>query len=107
MGGAFTIAPVPVVKPPTKPKRPRKPEDYTRLITPRTGRFTPSFWILKEGTMQDVRHERASGSKATGVHYEWERERRLYWLCKKGWLEERTGPRGGEVFRTTGDGAFM
>jgi hypothetical protein len=96
---------MPVLEPP-KPKRRRKRPDYAQLITPRTGRLTPSYWLLKEGFVQDVQRERYGGTKKTGVHYNFWQGVRIGALVKKGFLEQRQGPRKGVVYRTTGEGAF-
>lgn len=92
---------------PKKPKRKRKPVDYALLVHPRTGRLTPACWILKEGFSQDVRIPHRRDRDGSAAVSDWYFARRVSALFGKGWLQEAKGPRGGDVYRTTPDGAFM
>jgi hypothetical protein len=100
MGGVASVPQAPVLSKPKK--RRRKPKDLTVLITPRTGRLTDSYWILKEGFVQDVRSEAVGNTRS----YFYQKELRLSALVCCGYLEKVTGPKGGRAFRTTSDGAF-
>lgn len=84
-----------------KPKRARKPPDYSKLVL-RNGRLTRAFWLLREGLYQDVRHDYVPGYKGN----DWRTARYIIALTERGWLEQVKGPRKGQAFRTTGDGAF-
>ena len=91
-------------EPSTKPKKPRKPTDYSKLIV-RGPRLNKSYWMLKEGFVQDIQRERGGGS-GRGVYFDWKHQRRIGALLERGWIEQREGPRKGVVYRTTGEGAF-
>lgn len=93
-------------KGPPKRKRKRKPIDWSQLVTPRSGRLTPSYWLLKEGFTQDIRPKFA-GRSGKDIHYDWRQAVRVGALVCKGWLEPVKGPRGGDAYRTTDEGAFM
>ncbi|RZN09689.1 hypothetical protein CWO91_16810 [Bradyrhizobium genosp. SA-3] len=103
MGGAYSVAPMPVLEQP-KPKRRRKPTDYSKLIV-RGPRLTKTYWMLKEGFVQDIQRERAGGTR-NNCYFDWQHQRRLGALLERGWIEQREGPRKGVVYRTTGEGAF-
>jgi ribosomal protein L32E len=90
---------------PIKPKRKRKKTDWAQLVLPRTGRLTPTYWVLKEGFHQDVFRKRASGT-GKNVYMDWRHNTMVGALIEKGYMREAKGVRGGTVFRTTEDGAF-
>lgn len=108
MGSKMMVAPVPAVidLAPPKPKRKRKPADLAQLVLPRTGRLTPAYWILKEGFHQDVFRRRAYGVRGQNFCGDWQHARLVNALIGKGFMREAKGPRGGQVYRTTDEGAF-
>lgn len=100
MGSVDVRAPAPILGP---PKKRRKPTDYGKLVL-RNGRLTPSSWMLKEAFTQDL-HRNWVGTRKSGST-EWRFSIRLGCLVEAGYLQQVKGPRGGEVWRTTPEGAF-
>lgn len=86
-----------------KPKRKRKPTDYGKLVL-KNGRLTRAYWLLREGFVQDVRHDYI-GTRQRGFNC-WRTSRYIGALIREGYLQQVKGPRGGSVFRTTSEGAF-
>ncbi len=101
MGSQILPAPAPFLNTPKKKKR--KPIDYGKLVL-KNGRLTQSYWMLKEAFTQDLQRRWVGTRKNGSTDWRW--SIRLTALCKAGYLQQVKGPRGGEVWRTTPDGAF-